>query len=62
MAPSGPVALRMLVREIQDPINQLDYNRRECQRLVDHLNAFIASPEEKFYMEDLEDLQQKLIE
>ena len=62
MAPSGPVALRMLVRELQDPINQLDYNRMECQQLVGHINAFITSPEEKSYKEDLVDLQQKLIE
>ena len=61
MAPSGPVAIRMLVRERQDSISQLKYSRRECQQLVDHINAFIASPEEESYTEDLLDLQQKLI-
>ena len=60
MAPSGPVAIRMLVHELQDPIDQLQYNRRECQQLVDHINAFIGSPEEKSYTEDLLDLQQEL--
>ena len=64
MAPSGPVAIRMLVRELQDPVNQLSYNHRECQQLVDHINAFITSEStgEKIYMEDLVDLRQKLYE
>ena len=58
--PFGPVAAR--IHALQDPINQLDYNRRECQQLVDHVKAFIASLEEKSYMQDLVDLQQKLFE
>ena len=57
MAPFGPVVAR-----IQEPINQLQYNRRECQQLVDHIKAFIASLEEKKYTQDLVDLQQKLLE
>ena len=57
MAPFGPVVAR-----IQEPINQLHYNRRECQQLVDHIKAFIASLEEKNYIQDLIDLQQKLFE
>ena len=63
MAPSGPVAIRMLVHELQDPVNQLRYNRWECQQLVDHINAFIESEltGEESYMEDLVDLQHKLI-
>jgi hypothetical protein len=56
----GPVAAR--IHALQEPINQLHYNRRECQQLVDHTKAFIASLEEKSYAQDLLDLQQKLIE
>jgi hypothetical protein len=60
MAPFGPVAAR--IDALQDPIKQLHYNRRECQQLVDHIEAFIASLEEKSYMQDILDLQQKLSE
>ena len=64
MAPSlfGPVAAR--IRALQDPINQLHYNRRECQQLVDHIKTFITSLEEKSYVQELDflDLQQKLSE
>ena len=62
VTPFGPVAAR--INELQDQINQLRYNRRECQQLVDHIKAFIASFEEKSYMpvQDLFDLQQKLSE
>ena len=60
MAPFGPVVAR--IRMIQEPINQLQYNRRECQLLVDHVKAFIASLEEKSYVQNLLDLQQKLLE
>ena len=63
MAPFGPVATRM--QALQGPIDQLDYNRRECHQLVENIKAFIASVEsleEKNYMQDLLDLQQKLFE
>ena len=61
MAPFSPV--EDLIHALQDPINQLLYNRRECQQLVDSIKAFIAALEEKSYnMEDLLDLQQKLFE
>ena len=62
MAPSGIVAIGMLVRELQVSVNQLHYNRMECRQLVDHINAFIASIEEKSDIQDLllVDLQEKL--
>jgi hypothetical protein len=63
MAPFGPFATR--IQTLQDPIKQLDYNRRECQQLVENIKAFIASIEsleDKSYMQDLLDLQQKLSE
>ena len=60
MAPFGPLAAR--IRALQDPINHLQYNRRECQQLVDCIKAFIAALEEKSYMQDLLELQQKLFE
>ena len=60
MAPFGPVMAR--IRTLQDPINQLQYNRRECQQLVDHIKAFIASLKEKSYAQSLLDLQKKLLE
>ena len=62
MAPSGLVAIGMLVRELQVSIKQLHNNRMECQQLVDHINAFIASIEEKSVIQDLllVDLQEKL--
>ena len=60
MAPFGPVMAR--IRTLQDPINQLQYNRRECQQLVDHIKAFIASLKDKNYMQNLLDLQHKLLE
>ena len=62
MAPFGPVA--DCIHALQDPINQLNYNRRECQQLVDHIKAFIVSLEEKSYMpvQDILDLHQKLSE
>ena len=64
MTPFGPVATRMLLRALQDPIKQLHYSRRECQQLVDHINTFIASLEEKGHLQDLSlvDLQKKLYE
>ena len=61
MAPFGPVADCILA--LQDPINQLHYNRRQCQQLVDHsdhIKAFIASLEEKILVQDILDLHQKL--
>ena len=62
MAPSGIVAIGMLVRELQVSVNQLHYNRMECQQLVDHINAFMALIEEKSDIQDLllVDLQEKL--
>ena len=60
MTPFSPLAAR--IHALQDPINQLHYNRRECQQLVDHVKEFIASLEEKSYMQDLLDLQQELFE
>ena len=60
MAPFGPLVVR--IRALQDQINQLRYNRRECQQLVDHIKAFIASIEEKSYVQNLLDIQQKLLE
>ena len=60
MAPFGPVVAR--IRALQDPINQLQYNRRECQQLVDHIKTFIASLKEKDYVQNLLDLQRKLSE
>ena len=60
MTPFGPIALR--IHALQEPINQLHYNCRECQQLVDDIKAFIASLEEKSYTQDLLDLQQKLFE
>ena len=60
MAPFRPVVAR--IRELQDPINQLQYNRRECQQLVDHIKGFIASLKEKDYLQNLLDLQQKLLQ
>ena len=62
MAPFGSVVSR--IHDLQEPINQLHYNRRECQQLVDHIEAFIrvASLEEKNFMQDLVDLLQKLSE
>ena len=60
MAPFGPLLAR--IRALQDPINQLQYNRRECQQLVDHVKAFIASVKEKSYVQSLLDIQQKLLE
>ena len=62
MAAFGPTSVVTLIRDLQDPINHLKYNRRECQQLVDHIKAFIASIEEKSYNQDLLDLQQKLLE
>ena len=50
------------IRMLQDPINQLQYNRRECQHLVDDIKAFIASLKEESYIQNLLDLQQKLLE
>ena len=49
----SPLAAR--IHALQDPINQLHYkyNRRECQQLVDHVEAFLASLEEKSYMQEL---------
>ena len=61
MTPIGPVAARIL-RALQDPINRLQYNRRECQQFVDHIKAFIASIEEKSYNQDSLDRQKKLLE
>ena len=60
MALFGPVVAR--IRTLQDPITQLQYNRRECQQLVDHIKAFIASLKEKSYAQSLLDLQKKLLE
>ena len=60
MAPFGSVV--SLIRALQDPINQLQYNRRECQQLLDHLKGFIASLKEKDYVQNLLDLQRKLSE
>jgi hypothetical protein len=60
MTSFSPLVARL--HALRDPINQLNYNRRECQQLVDHVKAFLASLEEKGYMQDLLDLQQKLFE
>ena len=60
MAPFDPVAARICA--LQDPINHLQYNRRDCQLLVDYIKAFIAALEEKSDMQDLLELQQKLCE
>ena len=60
MASFGPVVAH--IRTLQEPINQLKYNRRECQQLVDHIKAFIASLNEKSYVQSLLDIQQKLLE
>ena len=60
MALFGPVVAR--IRMLQDPINQLQYNRRECQQLVDHITAFIASLKEKSYEQSVLDLQKKLLQ
>ena len=65
MAPFGRVA--NCIHALQGPINQLYYNLRECQQLVDHsdlIKAFIGSLEEKGHMpvQDILDLQQKLSE
>ena len=60
MAPFGSVVAR--IRALQDPIDQLQYNRRECQQLVDHIKAFIASHKEKSHVQNLLDLQRKLLE
>ena len=62
MAPFGPVQVAARIHALQDPINQLHYNRGECLQLVDYIKAFIASLEEKSYTQDLLDLQQKLFE
>ena len=62
MAPFGPVQVAARIHALQDSINQLHYNRRECQQLVDYIKAFIPSLEEKSYTQDLLDLQQKLFE
>lgn len=61
MAPFGLVAARIHVL-LQDTINQLHYNRRECQQLVDHIKGFNSSLEKKGYTQSLLDLQQKLHE
>ena len=58
MTPFCPVVSR--IHALQEPINQLRYNRRECQQLVDHIKAFISSFKEKNYMQDLVELLQKL--
>ena len=60
MAPFGSVVAR--IRALQDPINQLQYNRRECQQLVDHTKAFIASLKEKSHAQNLSDLQRNLLQ
>ena len=60
MAPFGPVVSR--IHALQEPIDQLHFNRRECQQLVDHIKAFISSLKEKNYMQDLVELLQKLSE
>ena len=60
MSPFGPVVAR--IRALQDPINQLQFNRRECQQVVDHTNAFIASLKEKSHAQNLLDLQRKLLQ
>ena len=62
MALFGPASVATLIRQLQVPINQLKYNRRECEQLVDHIKAFIASLEEESYNQDLLDLQQTLLE
>ena len=62
MAPFGPASVPARIRALQDPIIKLKYNRRECQQLIDHIKAFIASLEEKSYNQDLLDLQQKILE
>ena len=61
MALFGPTSVATLIRQLQVPINKLKYNRRECQQLVDHIKAFIASLEDKSYDQDLLDLQQKIL-
>ena len=60
MAPLRPVAAR--IRALQELINQLQYNRRECQQLVDHIKAFIASLKEKSHAQNLSDLQRNLLQ
>ena len=60
MAPFRPITTR--IRALQDLINQLQYNRRECLQLVDHIKAFIASRKEKSHVQNLLDLQRKLLE
>ena len=60
MAPLRPVAA--CIRALQELINQLQYNRRECQQLVDHIKSFIASLKEKSQAQNLLDLQRKLLE
>ena len=60
MAPFRPVANR--IRALQELINQSQYNRRECQQLVDHVKAFIASHKTKSHAQNLLDLQRKLLE
>ena len=60
MAPFRPVAAR--IHALQNLVNQLQYNRRECQQLVDHINAFIASLKEKSHAQNLLDLQRKLLQ
>ena len=60
MALFSPVTAR--IRALQEPINQLQYNRRECQQLADDIKAFVASLEEKTYNQELLDLQHTLLE
>jgi hypothetical protein len=54
--------LEDVVHVLRYTISKLHYNQRECRKLVDHVEAFIALIKEESYMQDLLDQQQRLSE
>jgi hypothetical protein len=48
--------------QLRHQTDKLLYNRNECQRLLIHVEAFIALLREKSYTQDLVDLQARLSE
>lgn len=51
-----------VVNTLRHTVDELHYNRSECRKLVDHVEAFIALIVEQRYTQVLLDQQQKLFE
>jgi hypothetical protein len=47
---------------LRHTVDELYYNRSECRKLVDHIEAFIALIEDEIYTQVLLDQQQRLFE